>query len=343
MESMANTLEVLQAEAAFCARCHDVALLYAEGDRSAYPLFQKNPPWPVRVMVVGEAPNFDDSFDQAKRRLTIEPETDPSGAFMFELLGSVGLKPNEVLFTNSVLCLPAKNGEGKYPVSARQQDLCADWLGRFIDVADPEVVVTFGGKALEALGRLERHGLTLGEGSGKLHPWRGRRLLALYHPSRLGRVTRPEAMQRADISVLRELLARAPARAAKPRIPEMLAGVHTDGARLVMQSKDGGSFTDLAFRIGAQLGPTPVFAFQVPLPDGPPFWRDIRVFIEGTVKRGDKTVIACRHEEGICEITVHPLTDDERAAVDEWTRSLPDGVLEDMKDAMDDMLDPRAL
>jgi uracil-DNA glycosylase len=91
----------------------------------------------VRVVVVAEAPNFDDSFDTAKRRLTLEPDTDPSGAFMFDLLASVGLRPEQVLFTNSVLCLPARNGEGKHAVCARQQDLCSEWLGRFIDAANP--------------------------------------------------------------------------------------------------------------------------------------------------------------------------------------------------------------
>lgn len=122
---MPNPIEVLQSETRTCSRCHDALLLFAEGVKRAYPLFQAKPPWPVRVMVVGEAPNFDDTFDPAKGRLTLEPETDPSGAFMFELLGSVGLRPEQVLFTNSVLCLPAENRDGKHPVSARQQDACS--------------------------------------------------------------------------------------------------------------------------------------------------------------------------------------------------------------------------
>lgn len=209
--AMANPVELLQADAKMCARCLSERLLYAEeGENRAYPLFQKDPPWPVRVMVVAEAPNFDDSFDCAKRRLTLEPDTDPSGAFTFDLLASVDLRPDQVLFTNSVLCLPARNREGKHSVSTRQQDLCSEWLGRFIDVANPSVVVTFGAVALRALGRLERHGLSLRESAGKLHPWRKRHLLPLYHPGRLGRVTRPADKQMEDISVLREVLAAVP-------------------------------------------------------------------------------------------------------------------------------------
>lgn len=337
MATMPNPVERLQSEARECSRCHDAALLYADGANRAFPVFQRDPPWPVRVMVVGEAPNFEDSFDDAKRRLTLEPGTDPSGAFMFELLGSVGLRPEEVLFTNSVLCLPSKNREGKYPVTARQQELCAHWLGRFIDAANPPVVVAFGGKALEALGRLEPHGLLLKTHAGKLHPWRGRHILALYHPGRLGRVTRPEEAQRKDISVLREFLD------ARQPISQIQAGLHPEPVRLVMRTVDGRSFDDLVYRIGAQLGPKPVFAFQAPLSDGPPFWRGTRVFVEGPMKRGGKTVIACRHEEGLCEIEVHPLDHEERAAILEWTRSLPEGVLDAMAEEMAHMLDPRAL
>ncbi len=294
-------------------------------------------------MVVAEAPNFDDSFDEKKGHLTLDPKTDPSGALMFELLASVGLGPEEVLFTNSVLCLPKKSAGGKHPVSARQQTLCGRWLGEFIDAADPLVVVSFGGKALEALGRIERHGLTLRESAGKLHRWRGRHLLALYHPGRLGRVSRPEAAQRKDISVLRELLPGATTPLALPNVRRELTHVHPDGARLVLRTEDGKEFTDLAFKMGVQLGPTPAFAFQVPLPDGPPFWRDERVFIESRVERGGNIVIGCRHEGGLREIEVLPLTDEERAALREWTQTLPEGVLEAMSDALGAMLDPRAL
>ncbi len=236
------------------ARCHAEKLLCAEGENRAYPLFQKDPPWPVRVVVVGEAPNFDDSFDRAKQRLTVEPDTDPSGAFMFDLLASVGLRPEEVLFTNSVLCLPARNGEGKHYVTARQQDLCAEWLGRLIDVANPVAVVTLGGVALQALDRLERHGLSLRENAGKLNPWRGRHLLPLYHPGRLGRIARPEAKQREDIAVLRNVLDEVPVLDAATANEVMQE--HPGGARLVLRS-GGGRSTATSPAPSGSSGPAP--------------------------------------------------------------------------------------
>lgn len=343
---MRNPIELLQAEATRCERCHDEGLLHADGERRAYPLFQDPAPWPVRLVAVAEAPNFDDSFDPAKRRLTLEPETDPSGAFMFELLASVGVRPEQVLFTNSVLCLPARNGAAKHAVSARQQDLCSTWLGRFIDAADAAAVVTFGAAALRGVGRLEAHGLSLSAGVGKLHPWRGRKLLPLYHPGRLGRVTRPADKQREDISVLRTIVsAEPPPDAAAPLDAATARAVmqeHRAGARLVLRSVDGNVYRDLACAIGLQWSRSPAFAF-LPSGDGPPFSNDMRFYVERVFRRDGLWVIACRHERGIREIELHPLAPDERAGVQAWLRALPDEVIRDLETTMRDILDPRAL
>jgi len=336
-----NPIEVLQAEAKSCDRCHGERLLYVDGENRAYPLFQKAPPFPVRVVVVAEAPNYDDSFNEAKRRLTLDPDTDPSGAFMHELLDSVGLGPDQVLFTNSVLCLPAEKSDGKHPVSARQQDLCCGWLAKFIDTANPAVVVTFGGAALQALRRLEHHGLTLSQGAGKLHPWRGRRLLPLYHPGRLGRIARPEAEQRKDIAVLREILDGGD-RVGPAAAQEMMKG-HPDGARLVLRSAVGEVGQDLACSIGLRWGSSPVFAYLSPRNDGPPFWSEARFFVERLSRRADAWVIECRDERGVRQIEVQPLADGERAAVRRWMESMPAEVLVGAENAMRSMLDPRAL
>lgn len=341
MASMPNIIELLQDEARACARCHGEALLFADGESRAYPVFQKDPPWPVRVMVVAEAPNFDDSFAPTKRRLTLEPDTDPSGAFMFDLLASVGLRPHEVLFTNSVLCLPARSAEGKHPVSARQQGLCTEWLGRFIDAANPTVVVTFGALALQGAGRLERHGLSLRGAAGKLHRWRNRHLLPLYHPGRLGRLARPEKQQREDISVLREVLGAVAGVDADEA--KALMRANPDGARLVLRSAAGGVAQDLACSIGLRWDRSPVFAYLAPHRDGPPFWSEVRFFAERLSRRGDAWVIDGRHEGGWQQVEVHPLTDEERAAMRAWVEAMPADALDGAESAMRAMLNPRAL
>jgi uracil-DNA glycosylase family 4 len=340
MPGMSNAVELLQVEARSCARCNGERLLFADGTNCAYPLFQKDPPWPARVVIVAEAPNFDDSFDPAKRRLTVEPGTDPSGAFMFDLLASVGLRPEDVLFTNSVLCLPARSAEGKHYVTARQQDLCGDWLSRFIDVASPVAVVTLGGVALQAVDRLERHGLSLRENAGKLRPWRGRHLLPLYHPGRLGRIARPEAKQREDIAVLRTVLEAVPVLDAATAKAVMRD--HPHGARLVLWTDTGEVYGDIACSIGLQWSRAPVFAY-LPAGERRPFGTDTRFFVESLSRRGGIWVIGCRHERGIRKVEVHPLTPDESSAVQEWLGSLPSDVADALEGTMRDMLDPRAL
>jgi uracil-DNA glycosylase family 4 len=137
--------------------------------------------------------------------MTCDPTTDPTGRFIYKLLEHVGLSPNDVVFTNAVLCLPAASS-GKFPVSAAQRHACSSWLRRLIVDLDPKAVVTCGAQALNATKLLERHGLTLKSNAGKLENWFGRTLLPLYHPSALGRVSRPEKLQRLDIEALLPLL-----------------------------------------------------------------------------------------------------------------------------------------
>lgn len=187
-------------------------LLFVDPSRgSATPILARTPTATLGVLVVGEAPNQADTFDPDKGYLTYDYDTDPTGRFMHALLiEEAGLRPEEiddVLFTNAVLCLPARRND-KHPVSVKQVDACKPWLVRLIDDAEITIVVTMGATALRALNRIERHGLVLKQAAGRLHSWHGRKLLPLYHAGLLGRVSRNEAAQRADIRALREHLGR---------------------------------------------------------------------------------------------------------------------------------------
>lgn len=148
-----------------------------------------------------EAPNFEDSFLPTKGRLTIGGQTDPTGSFLEELLAHVGLEPHDVVCTNAVLCLPRYDGR-RYRVTRVLRESCRPWLEQLIAVLNPRVVVTFGAQPLRAVGRIERHGLSLKLGSGRLHDWNGRRLLPLYHPGSLGRITRSAEQQKRDIEAI---------------------------------------------------------------------------------------------------------------------------------------------
>jgi uracil-DNA glycosylase family 4 len=156
-------------------------------------------------LFIFEAPNFDDTYNLEKGRLTCDPDTDPSGRFFFDLLEHIGLAPSDVLITNSVLCLPAAKN-GKYPVSSAQRRACSPWLRRLIDEREPKVVAPCGGQALEALKLISPHTFKLVTDAGRLYEWHSRLILPLYHPSVLGRISRPAAMQFKDIEVLRTVI-----------------------------------------------------------------------------------------------------------------------------------------
>lgn len=209
---MATThlLQIVQSEAATCVRCRDEGLLFRHADgRWAQPLFHRDTTCPSRIVMVAEAPNLADTFDPDKGRITVDAETDPTGRFMRQLLESVGLRPEDVLVTNTALCLPAKNG-GKFAVKAPIARNCRPWLERLIVAADARVVVTWGAVALLGTRNVERHTLELREAVGRLHPWFGRQLLPLYHPGLLARKNRSTAQQLEDISCLRTVLLETP-------------------------------------------------------------------------------------------------------------------------------------
>ena len=76
-------LHSLLSRAGTCTACRSDALLFHSRSTEATwsrPLFMREPSAQARVVVDGEAPNFDDPFDAAKGYVTLAPETDPSGA-----------------------------------------------------------------------------------------------------------------------------------------------------------------------------------------------------------------------------------------------------------------------
>jgi uracil-DNA glycosylase family 4 len=131
---------------------------------------------------------------------------DESGRRFELLLAIAGLARDDVFVTNAVLCNPLDaSGRNRRP-KASEVAQCGAFLRRQIEVVDPEVVVALGVVALEALGRIESHGVTLRDGCGRPVGWMGRRLVALYHPGRRALVHRDEASQREDWRGLGELV-----------------------------------------------------------------------------------------------------------------------------------------
>lgn len=198
-------IEEFKKTAGKCAECRTFDLLHHDEQHGwAYPLFDEYSLCPSGIVIVSEAPNFDDTFNESKRRLTYDIQTDDTGNFTRELLESVGLKVSDVLFTNSVLCLPARDKDGKYKVSAKQLKKCSKWLSMAIACCSAKIVITLGGEALKAVKLISSHRLELKNDVAKIQRWNNRYLFPLYHPSKLGRVTRSREKQLADIQALKK-------------------------------------------------------------------------------------------------------------------------------------------
>jgi DNA polymerase len=149
----------------------------------------------ARLMLVGEAPG-------AQEDLTGRPFVGKAGQLLDALLAEAGIDRTSTAVANVVKCRPPAN---RQPTAAESRR-CRGWLDRQVELADPSLVVTLGGTALSwAVGA----GVRLRDARQTVHDWRGRRLLATYHPSaasRFGPNGDPMAALRADLRTAAALL-----------------------------------------------------------------------------------------------------------------------------------------
>jgi DNA polymerase len=194
--SKQEEFDALVAEAAACGRCAAMC------GRSAV-LSARNGRVGARVMFVGEAPGR-----QGGDRTRVPFSGDQSGRNFSRYIASVGLGRDEIFITNAALCNPrSETGANRKPTRGEVSN-CSEFLRRQVETVAPGVVVTLGAVSLAALRSVEYHRLTLKENVGQIHPWGGRLLVPLYHPSpQVLASHRREAAQLADYkSVARALL-----------------------------------------------------------------------------------------------------------------------------------------
>jgi DNA polymerase len=172
-----------------CVACPELAdsrITVVVGDTPATP----------RLLIVGEAPGANE--DVAGR-----PFIGKGGQLLDGLLGDAGLSRADTAVLNVLKCRPPANRTPSRAESLR----CAGWLDRQVELLDPSLVLTLGRTALTwALGAK----VTLDGVRGRVHDWRGRRLVVSYHPSaaiRFGPRGTPRAALEADVRFVAETLA----------------------------------------------------------------------------------------------------------------------------------------
>jgi DNA polymerase len=132
----------------------------------------------ARVMFIGEAPGR-----KGADRTRTPFSGDQSGRNFERFLSAASLQRSEIFITSAALCNPrTASGANRRPATQELRN-CSDFLRRTIELVNPQVIVTLGGVALEALKRLHDHPFTLRDDGAKVRQWNDRTLIPLYHPS----------------------------------------------------------------------------------------------------------------------------------------------------------------
>lgn len=162
----AGALSAIASEVATCTRCrlHATRTRAVPGEGSP----------DTEVVFVGEGPGFNE--DRQGR-----PFVGAAGAFLGELLGSVGWRREDVFITNVVKCRPPENRDPEPDEIAA----CAPYLARQLAALDPALVVTLG---RHSMGRF-MPGARIGQVHGTSRPADpsvgapDAHVFAMYHPA----------------------------------------------------------------------------------------------------------------------------------------------------------------
>lgn len=149
-------------------------------------------------MFIGEAPGR-----KGADRTRIPFSGDESGKNFDRYLASIGLSRDEIFITSAALCNPRTDSGANRKPTPKELSNCSEFLRRTIEIVDPEIIVTLGSVALDALKRIRLHELSLKESAARIHDWDGRVLVPIYHPSpQVLASHRREAEQLSDYKVV---------------------------------------------------------------------------------------------------------------------------------------------
>jgi DNA polymerase len=175
----ATALRVILEEIGDCTRCalHKGRnkLVFGDGSPDA------------RLMFVGEGPGADEDAQGL-------PFVGRAGQLLNNMIGAMGLKREEVYIANVVKCRPP----GNRTPEPEEANTCSPFLFKQIDVIRPEVIVALGATAATYLlgQRQPLAGLR-----GRVHSFRGSKLIVTYHPAFLLRDPRQKKEAWADLQI----------------------------------------------------------------------------------------------------------------------------------------------
>jgi DNA polymerase len=180
----ASALQILRDEIGDCQRCAlhvgRNQLVFGDGDPNA------------RLMFVGEGPGADEDIQGL-------PFVGKAGQLLNNMIVAMGLQREQVYIANVVKCRPPQNRTPE----PEEAHTCTPFLFRQIDIVRPQVLVALGATAATYLlgQRQPLAGLR-----GRVHTFRGTKLIVTYHPAFLLRDPRQKKEAWADLQIaMREL------------------------------------------------------------------------------------------------------------------------------------------
>lgn len=193
VEDRLSALRAIQEDIGDCTRCalHKGRnkIVFADGDPHA------------RLMFVGEGPGADEDAQGL-------PFVGRAGQLLNNMITAMGLRREQVYIANVVKCRPPQNRTPE----PEEANTCSPFLFRQIEVVRPEVIVALGATAATYLlgQRQPLAGLR-----GRVHSFRGTKLIVTYHPAFLLRDPRQKKEAWADLQIaMRELGLKPPSKAA---------------------------------------------------------------------------------------------------------------------------------
>lgn len=158
-----DTLLKIREDIGDCTRCklHKGRNKIVFGDGSAK----------AQLVFVGEGPGADEDAQGL-------PFVGRAGKLLTQMIEAMGLQRKDVYICNVVKCRPPENRTPEPDEVAT----CSPYLFRQIDVINPKVLVCLGAVAAKTLLETNR-GIT--QFRGQWLEWRGRKLIATYHPAYL--------------------------------------------------------------------------------------------------------------------------------------------------------------
>ena len=144
------------------------------------------------LMFVGEAPGADEDIQG-------EPFVGRAGQLLTKIIAAIGLSREDVYIANVIKCRPPQNRNPE----PDEVDTCEPFLFQQIDAIRPKVIVALGSFAARALLRTQD---PISRLRGRIHEYRGSKLIPTFHPAYLLRNPSSKKEVWEDMKLVRSLL-----------------------------------------------------------------------------------------------------------------------------------------